>query len=91
MVKPSRVRVLVQFQVPDDADSIQVETSRVPSIDVYATPIPTPWKGAWEATWAQDRPPVEGCIITARALSGSAVSNDVQIDWCVLAAGGPGD
>jgi len=87
---PGRTRVLIQFQAPTDADSIQVETSRIPSIDVYATPTATPWKGAWEAAWSQDLPPAEGCLVTARAVSGSGVSGDVQIDWCVLAAGGPG-
>ena len=84
---PTRVLVKVKFLMPLDADSIEVETPRVPPATRWASPIATPWRGMWEAVWAQDRPPAEGCVITARAWSGSVTSNDVQIDWCALEAG----
>ncbi len=77
--KPSRLVVHIVFVAPTDADSILVITSRVPSTNVYATIAgATPW----EALWGQDQPPQEGCVVTARAVKGSSVSNDVQIDWC---------
>jgi hypothetical protein len=77
------------FVPPTDADSIQVDTSRMPSTTAWASPIAAPFRAAWEALWGQKQPPAEGCVVSARAWSGASVSSDVQIDWCVVALAGP--
>ena len=88
VTNPSRVRVHLQFAVPTDADSIEVDTSRSPSTTSWATPSAGQFRGPWEAEWAQWDPPREGCVVMARAWAGTVTSNDVQIDWCLLEAGG---